>query len=71
MDCCRFILQVVGEYHLGEFVNRFRAGSLVMKLADSETARLPTLLYGTINGVIGVIASLPRGLYTFLQRLQV
>ena len=62
---------MVGEYHLGEFVNRFRAGSLVMKLADSETARLPTLLYGTINGVIGVIASLPHAQFTHLLRLQV
>ena len=61
----------MGEYHLGDFVNRFRSGSLVMKLADSETARLPTLLYGTINGVIGVIASLPRSQYIYLQRLQV
>lgn len=30
------LMQVVGEYHLGEFVNRFRPGSLVMKLPDTE-----------------------------------
>jgi len=29
-------LEVVGEYHLGEFVNRFRHGSLVMRLPDSR-----------------------------------
>ena len=52
-------------------MNRFRHGSLVMKLADSDTARLPTLLFGTINGVIGVIASLPQTQFTFLSRLQV
>jgi len=61
----------VGEYHLGEFVNRFRHGSLVMKLADSDVARLPTLLFGTINGVIGVIASVPQAQFTFLSKLQV
>ena len=27
--------QTVGQYHLGEFVNRFRPGSLVMRLPDS------------------------------------
>jgi hypothetical protein len=68
---CPGIAQIAGEYHLGEFVNRFRHGSLVMKLADSDTARLPTLLFGTINGVIGVIASVPQAQFTFLSRLQV
>jgi len=63
--------QIVGEYHLGEFVNRFRHGSLVMKLADSDVARLPTLLFGTINGVIGVIASVPQAQFAFLSKLQV
>ncbi len=27
--------QTVGRYHLGEFVNRFQHGSLVMRLPDS------------------------------------
>ena len=63
-------LEVVGEFHLGEFVNRFQRGSLVMKLPDSELTQIPTLLFGTINGVIGVIASLPKDLYEFLSKLQ-
>ncbi|CAI9779299.1 unnamed protein product [Fraxinus pennsylvanica] len=52
-------LEVVGEYHLGEFVNRFRHGSLVMRLADSNVGQIPTVIFGTVNGVIRVIASLP------------
>lgn len=63
-------LEVVGEYHLGEFVNRFRHGSLVMRLPDSETGQIPTVIFGTVNGVIGVIASLPHDQYIFLERLQ-
>ncbi|CAD7703040.1 unnamed protein product, partial [Ostreobium quekettii] len=63
-------LEVVGEYHLGEFVNRFQHGSLVMKLADTELADVPTVLYATVNGQVGVIASLPEGLYLFLEKLQ-
>jgi len=63
-------LEVVGEYHLGEFVNRFRHGSLVMRLPDSEAAHIPTLIYGTVNGVIGVVASLPQEMYSMLSRLQ-
>ena len=60
----------MGEYHLGEFVNQFRHGSLVMQLPDSETANIPTLIFGTVNGVIGVVASLPQDLFTLLHRLQ-
>lgn len=63
-------LEVVGEYHLGEFVNRFRHGSLVMRLPDSDVGQIPTVIFGTVNGVIGVIASLPRDHYSFLEKLQ-
>jgi DNA damage-binding protein 1 len=63
-------LDIVGEFHLGEFVNRFRRGSLVMRLPDSDLAKVPTMLFGTINGVIGIVASLPADQYAFLARLQ-
>ncbi|EFJ23079.1 hypothetical protein SELMODRAFT_151061 [Selaginella moellendorffii] len=63
-------LEVVGEYHLGEFVNRFRHGSLVMRLPDNETSQIPTVIFGTVNGVIGVVASLQQEQFNFLQRLQ-
>lgn len=63
-------LEVVGEYHLGEFVNQFRHGSLVMRLPDSEVGQIPTVIFGTVNGVIGVIASLPHDQYMFLEKLQ-
>ncbi|KAL2494428.1 DNA damage-binding protein 1a [Forsythia ovata] len=63
-------LEVVGEYHLGEFVNRFRHGSLVMRLPDSDVGHIPTVIFGTVNGVIGVIASLPYEQYIFLEKLQ-
>eukprot|EP00252_Welwitschia_mirabilis_P019638 TRINITY_DN4603_c0_g1_i1.p1 TRINITY_DN4603_c0_g1~~TRINITY_DN4603_c0_g1_i1.p1 ORF type:complete len:1092 (+),score=216.35 TRINITY_DN4603_c0_g1_i1:257-3532(+) len=63
-------LEIVGEYHLGEFVNTFRHGSLVMRLPDSESSQIPTVIFGTINGSIGVIASLPQDQYQFLEKLQ-
>ncbi|KAK8522408.1 hypothetical protein V6N13_115377 [Hibiscus sabdariffa] len=63
-------LEVVGEYHLGEFVNRFRHGSLVMRSPDSDVGQIPTVIFGTVNGVIGVVASLPHEQYVFLEKLQ-
>lgn len=67
-DRCR--LDIVGQFHVGDYINRFRRGSLVMKLPDSEISKVPTILYGTINGAIGVIASLPAEQYEVLRELQ-
>ncbi|KAK1698870.1 hypothetical protein QYE76_015567 [Lolium multiflorum] len=61
---------VVGEYHLGEFVSRFCHGSLVMHLPDSQMGQIPTVIFSTTNGVIGIIASLPHDQYVFLKKLQ-
>ena len=44
--------QVVGEYHLGEFVNRFRHGSLVMRMPDAEVG-----LWLCLSGVFCVASS--------------
>ena len=62
-------LQSVGVFHLGEFVNAIRHGSLVMRLPDSELASLPTLLLGGVEGAIAVMASLPQDLYALLDKL--
>lgn len=67
-DRCR--LDIVGQFHVGDYINRFRRGSLVMKLPDSEISKVPTILYGTINGAIGIIASLPAEQYEVLSELQ-
>ena len=63
-------LEIVGEFHLGEFVNRFRRGSLAMQVAEAGTAPLPTLLYGTVNGVLGLIATLPMEDFNLLTKVQ-
>ena len=36
-----------------------------------EGPPIPTLLYGTVGGSLGVVASLPQETFEFLQRLQV
>ena len=63
-------LEVVGEYHVGEFINRFRRGSLAMQVSEPGTASTPTLVFGTVNGVLGVVASLPADDFTFLSKVQ-
>jgi len=63
-------LEVVGEFHLGDLVNRFKHGSLVMRGGDSEGPQIPTLIFGTVNGVIGVIASLPKEEFEYMLKVQ-
>uniref|UniRef100_A0A383VG15 DNA damage-binding protein 1 n=1 Tax=Tetradesmus obliquus TaxID=3088 RepID=A0A383VG15_TETOB len=63
-------LEVVGRFHCGEFVNRLRPGSLVMRLPDSELGAVPSLLYGGVNGSVGLVASLPREWFEMLATLQ-
>lgn len=66
----RHRLGIAGEFHLGEHVNRFRHGSLVMRLPDSELSAVPTVIFGTIDGVLGVLASLPAEQHALLTRVQ-
>lgn len=49
-------LTEVGRFHLGDMVNVFRHGSLVMDHA-AETLSTPTqgcVLFGTVHGAIGI-----------------
>lgn len=49
-------MQEVGLYHLGEFVNVFRHGSLVMQnLGEKTTPIIGSVLYGSTSGVIGTL----------------
>lgn len=42
----------------------------VRRALCAELSKIPTLLFGTINGVIGVVASLPAAQYRLLDSLQ-
>lgn len=63
-------LEVVGKYHLGEFVNRFRHGTLV-RLEDSDSSRMPILLFGTVSGAIGAVLSLPQDEFKIFEELEI
>lgn len=69
-DEARAALECVGRFHVGEMINCIQKGSLVMQLPDSEVSKIPTYIFGTVNGAIGVVASLPEGLYRTLEKLQ-
>ncbi|KAJ3217250.1 DNA damage-binding protein 1a [Dinochytrium kinnereticum] len=49
-------LEIHGQFHLGDFITRYRNGSLVLNANDASDIITPTLLFSTRNGMIGVIA---------------
>lgn len=47
-------MQEIGHFHLGDLVNVFRHGSLVMQHSgDTTTPTHGCILFGTVNGAIG------------------
>jgi hypothetical protein len=48
-------MQEVGQFHLGDMVNVFRHGSLVMQhVGESSTPTQGCVLFGTVSGAIGL-----------------
>ena len=66
----REFLQPIGYYHLGDQANCFRRGTLVLPNPDPEALALPSVLYATASGAIGVIASISKTLFDQLNTIQ-
>merc|ERR1712226_735372 len=61
----------VGQIHIGDMINVFCHGSLVMEnLGDSSTQHSGSILYGTVQGAIGMVTCLPPDFFSFLSDLQ-
>lgn len=64
-------MQEVGQFHLGDMVNVFRHGSLVMQnLGESSTPTLGCVLFGTVSGAIGLVTQIPFVFYEFLRNME-
>ncbi|XP_075223029.1 DNA damage-binding protein pic [Lycorma delicatula] len=64
-------MQEVGQFHLGDMVNVFRHGSLVMHhVGETSTPTYGCVLYGTVYGAIGLVTQISAELYDFLRDLQ-
>lgn len=61
----------VGRIHIGDQVNVFRDGSLVMQnLGDNTIPHNGSILMGTVDGSIKLITQIPQEFYEFLSDLQ-
>ncbi|KAG0223154.1 DNA damage-binding protein 1a [Actinomortierella wolfii] len=63
-------LELRGCFHLGDQINRFRHGSLVMSNFEEDAPAVPKLLFATVSGAVGVIATLTKERYDFLRHLE-
>lgn len=64
-------MQEIGHFHIGEMINVFRHGSLVMQnLGETSTPTSGCVLFGTVGGSLGLITSIPMQFYEFLLELQ-
>ncbi|CAG8488774.1 3015_t:CDS:10, partial [Ambispora gerdemannii] len=70
LDDVRSRLDEEGVFHLGDMVNRFRHGSLAMNLPETDPIATPLLLYCTVSGAIGVIATVNEKKHDILWELQ-
>ncbi|XP_037946592.1 DNA damage-binding protein 1 isoform X2 [Teleopsis dalmanni] len=67
----RQLLPEVARFHLGDIVNVFRHGSLVMQnVGERTTPTTGCVLYGTVNGAIGIVTQIPVDFYDFLHSLE-
>ncbi|PAA85826.1 hypothetical protein BOX15_Mlig015655g2, partial [Macrostomum lignano] len=64
-------LQENAWYHLGDTVNTFQHGSLVMSQLGERLVTVSTpILFATQSGAVGLICQLPPPLFEFLNELQ-
>lgn len=56
---------------MGDVVNVFRHGSLVMQnVGERTTPNMGCVLYGSVNGAIGIVTQIPQDFYDFLHSLE-
>ena len=59
----------VGQIHVGDMINVFQHGSLVMQnLGDTTTPHTGSVLYGTVHGAIGMIFNQSCPVRTILKQ---
>ncbi|XP_043235477.1 DNA damage-binding protein 1-like isoform X1 [Amphibalanus amphitrite] len=67
----RMQMQEVGRYHVGDMVNVFRHGSLVMQgVTESMAPTSGCVLFGTVQGSVGLVTQLEPEFYSFISELQ-
>lgn len=60
---------MVDRWFSGEFITQIKGGTL-SRLSDEDYAQVPSVLFSTTTGAVGVIVSLPYEVYSYLKNLE-
>ncbi|KAG7552864.1 Cleavage/polyadenylation specificity factor A subunit C-terminal [Arabidopsis thaliana x Arabidopsis arenosa] len=60
---------MVGRWFSREFITQIKGGTL-SRLSDEDYAQVPSVLFSTTTGAVGVIVSLPYEVYSYLKNLE-
>lgn len=66
-------LDLVGEFHVGEFINVIVEGSLVMQPSGADaisSVGRSTRMFGTVSGMLGCIITITEEAFMFFHRMQ-
>ncbi|ORZ19050.1 CPSF A subunit region-domain-containing protein [Absidia repens] len=63
-------MDVVGEYHIGDLINRMHRGTLADQIDPLEKKKSWTIMYATVNGAIGTLAGVTKEDYEILLTVQ-
>uniref|UniRef100_A0A6B2KWM0 DNA damage-binding protein 1 n=1 Tax=Arcella intermedia TaxID=1963864 RepID=A0A6B2KWM0_9EUKA len=66
----RGLLDDTGKFHVGELINHFEEGSFVMKISGEGPNIPKTMIYGGVNGSLGVIATLEPPTFQYFHKIQ-
>ncbi|CAO3597924.1 unnamed protein product [Absidia cylindrospora] len=63
-------MDVVGEYHIGDLINRMHRGTLADQIDPLEKNKTWTIMYATVNGAIGTLTGITEEDYELLLTVQ-
>uniref|UniRef100_A0A1B6DPY2 DNA damage-binding protein 1 n=2 Tax=Clastoptera arizonana TaxID=38151 RepID=A0A1B6DPY2_9HEMI len=66
----RLAMRETGNFHVGDMINVFRHGSLVKNHGQLSTPIEGSIIYGTVNGAIGLITQLNVFSFELLEQLE-
>eukprot|EP00173_Palmaria_palmata_P004457 Plantae.Rhodophyta-Palmaria_palmata.ctg6117.p1 GENE.Plantae.Rhodophyta-Palmaria_palmata.ctg6117~~Plantae.Rhodophyta-Palmaria_palmata.ctg6117.p1 ORF type:complete len:620 (+),score=131.88 Plantae.Rhodophyta-Palmaria_palmata.ctg6117:259-1860(+) len=69
-DSERMNLKRVGKFHVGSLINSIQHGSLVMQMPDDDSPALKNMIFGTADGMVGVVATLKGDEFLFMEKVQ-
>jgi DNA damage-binding protein 1 len=67
---CRTYTHTHIHAYIHTYIHTYIHAYIHFQAGDSDVPTIPTLIFGTVNGVIGIVASLPKEEFDFMLKVQ-